>query len=315
MRSFAKQTSKPARTRRIGSLKQSAQSVVVDGVVLSSPEKVLFPDSGITKEQVARYYAEVAPLMFEEIRRRPLMLLRFPQGIGAKGFFQKHFPVNDKQLRTVKIAERDGTVDFYATVNEPRDIVALAQRNVIEFHPWGSRMGALEYPDRLIFDLDPGPDVEAPAVIDLAKRFARFLERCGLQSFPRLSGGKGIHLVIPIVPREEWAIVETTAAALAKLFIEKEPDATVEIAKRKRIGKVFIDYLRNSRGATCVASYSLRARPGAPVALPVDWKELKRGSSFNRYTLEKVLQRVRKGVSPWKGFSSMKQRLPASKRS
>lgn len=277
---------------------------------LSSPDRVVYPDVGITKRDVFRYYEAVADHLLEDAGDRLMSVVRCPNGIDGERFFQKHLgPAFGKALHRVEIAENDGKLAQYAWLDDLAGVLSLAQMNVIEFHPWGSRVKTLEKPDRLIFDLDPDPGIGwakiKAAAIELRDTLADF----ELQSFPRLTGGKGVHLVVPIARRYSWDQGRDFADKFAHAMEARMPDKYVAtMSKAKREGRIFIDWLRNGRGATAVASWSLRARPGAPVAMPVTWDEFARVRAPDRFKLRDALKRLDAPI--WDDAGARDQRLP-----
>ena len=252
----------------------------VAGVVLTHPDRVLYPDVGLTKHDLAEYYAAVAEAMLPHLAGRPLSLVRCPEGAAAKCFYQKH-PGHSapKALRRIKIKESAGTHE-YVVADDVGALVALVQMGVLEIHPWGSREDHLEKPDRIIFDFDPAPDVSWHASGRGRRGHARRLGSLGLESFLNTTGGKGLHVVAPIAPRDEWPDVKAFTKAVAVAAERDAPrDYTTVMSKAERRGRIFIDYLRNDRGATAIAPYSTRARAGATVATPLPWSALKPTSS------------------------------------
>lgn len=281
----------------------------------TSPDKIVYPDAGITKRQVADYYRAVAPQLLPELVRRPLSVVRCPDGIGGC-FFQKHHAAKlGPNVRAIPIRERDGGTEDYLYVEDIDGVIDLVQMSVLELHPWGAHIDDVEHPDRLIFDLDPGEGVDWKAIAAAARDVRARLAAMGLESFLRLSGGKGLHVVLPIRPAPDWARAKAFCEAFADAMVEQAPERYVATAsKAKRSGVIFIDWLRNSRGATSVTSWSLRARPQAGVAMPLAWSELGRTRSGHDYPLARALRRARTlQRDPWDGWAkAVRQRLPAS---
>jgi bifunctional non-homologous end joining protein LigD len=284
---------------------------------ISSPDRVVFPELGITKQQVADYYRAVAPKLLPELVRRPLSVVRCPDGIG-QCFFQKHHAAKlGASVRAVPIREKDGGEADYLYVDSIEGVINLVQMNVLELHPWGARIDDVERPDRLIFDLDPGEGVDWKAIIAAARDIRARLASLGMESFPRLSGGKGLHVVLPIRTGPDWADAKAFCEGFADRMVEQAPERYVATAsKAKREGVIFIDWLRNSRGATSVASWSLRARPQAGVAMPLAWSELGRTRSGHDYPLPRALRRAASQRSdPWMGWAkAARQKLVAPRR-
>jgi bifunctional non-homologous end joining protein LigD len=282
---------------------------------LSSPGKILYPEPGFTKQQVADYYRAVAPLLLPELVRRPVTLVRCPDGVDSPCFFQKHHAESfGPNVHAVAIVEKDGGSEDYPYVEDIAGVLDLVQMNVLELHLWGSRIEDLEHPDRLVFDLDPGPGVDWTDLVAAARDVRARLRALGLDCFPRLSGGKGLHVVLPIRPGPSWDEAKDFCERIADAMAERSPDRYVATAsKAKRKGVIFIDWLRNGRGATSVASWSLRARKEAGVAVPVNWNELGRLRSGADYPLDRALRRAaRARQDPWPGWSdATRQKLPS----
>ena len=282
----------------------------------TSPDKVVYPELGITKREVADYYRGVAAQLLPELIRRPLSVVRCPDGIG-ECFFQKHHAAKlGSHVHAVAIREKDGGKEDYFYVDDTEGVIELVQMNVLELHPWGAHIDDVERPDRLVFDLDPGEGVEWKAIIAAARDIRARLSAIGLESFVRLSGGKGLHVVLPIRPGPDWTQAKAFCESLADAMVEQAPDRYVATAsKAKRGGVIFIDWLRNSRGATSVTSWSLRARPQAGVAMPLAWSELGRTRSGHDYPLPRALRRARTlRRDPWEGWAkAIRQKLPATR--
>jgi bifunctional non-homologous end joining protein LigD len=294
---------------------RSSGKPVVGGIAISHPDRLVFPDPGLTKLGVAEYYEAVAELMVPYLERRALTVIRCPDGIGSECFFQKHVtPSVPKTVAKVRVRGNHGAVTFYPVVDTPQALLAMVQNGAVEFHVWGSRTGAIETPDILVFDLDPAPDVEWQRVREAARQLRAELEGRGLQSFVRTSGGKGLHVVVPYSPGPRWPRAGAFAREVAEALAEREPGRyTATMSKAKRGGKVFVDHFRNGRGATSVTSYSLRARAGAPAALPIAWDELGRVGSGAEWTAARVLRRLRtRRDDPWADFWTVgeRQKLP-----
>ena len=241
-------------------------------VKLSSPDKPLWPDIGFTKQDLLAYYAKVWPLMQRFVVGRPLSLVRAPNGIEGHRFFQKHAgPGMHEAVKRRK--DKDGEELIY--IEDFDGLAALVQLGTVEIHVWGAAMEAVETPDQVIFDLDPDTGVPLERVRDAAMTIRRHLEELGFESFLKVSGGKGFHVVLPLKPKAGWDRVKDFARDFAKAMEHAEPKLyTATLSKKARRGRIFIDYLRNGRGATAIAPYSTRARPGATVAMPVPWEEI-----------------------------------------
>lgn len=288
---------------------KGADEAVVAGVKISSPDRVVYPGYGVTKLDLARYYESVAEWVLPYVERRPLTLVRCPEGQASPCFYQKHINATmPKAVYGVEIMEKEST-DTYLAVRNITGLISLVQMGVLEFHPWPARDDNVERPDMLVFDLDPGDDLEWKAVVQGAKDVRDCLEMLGLKSFLRTSGGKGLHIVAPLSRRNTWEELKEFARGVGETMMRAAPDRyVVNMSKAKRRGKIFVDYLRNQRGATAVASYSTRARSGAPVATPLAWDELSVKLRPNMYTVENIHKRLTKGFKdPWKDFFKVKQ--------
>ena len=282
-----------------------------DEIVITHPDRVVFPDDGIRKQEVADYYRAIAPWLLPEIAGRPLSVVRCPQGAGRPCFFQKHHGQGMRQVDSVRLREESGEQEEYLVVHDEAGLMELVPFNALEFHPWGAKADAPDLADRLVFDLDPGPDVPWKDVVAAARTVRARLEELHLESWLRTSGGKGLHVVVPLRPACPWEQVKAFAHGFADALAASEPlKFLATSSKRLRKGRVFVDYLRNSRGATSVASFSLRARPGAPVAMPMRWAELGRLKSAAQFTLRNTPARVRRLRShPWDGIDDVEQDL------
>ena len=283
------------------------------GVRITHPERVVFPGTTITKGDVAAYYATIMDWLLPEIEGRPLSIIRCPDGAGAGCFFQKHHA--DKlgaHVASIPLKEKGGGSDRYLYVDDPRGVLELVQMNTLEFHPWGSRVDDPERPDRLVFDLDPAPGVGWSALVAAAKDVRARVRAHGLESFPRLSGGKGVHVVVPIRRGPLWDQAKGFCETIADEMAAEDPKRYLAHAsKAEREGRIFIDWLRNARGATSVASWSLRARAGAPVAMPLRWEDLARLKSPTTFDLVAALKRAKTlRKHPWGDFARTKQALP-----
>ena len=249
------------------------KEVAVLGITISHPERIVFPDTQITKAEVARYYERVGELMLPYVADRPLAIIRAPEGIGGQMFFQKSFPKYvPKEVIQSELA--DGTVVFH--IHSVKGLVSLAQFGAIEFHPWGSTMGQPWKPDFLTWDLDPDADVPWEEVRGAAFLIRDFLEERGLTVMLKTSGGKGLHLVLRIKRFHKWEVMREFTKAVAARIAELNPKRfTITASKTKRKGRIFIDWMRNGEGTTCVAPWSLRARMKAPVSMPIEWSDLR----------------------------------------
>ena len=283
-------------------------------VRITHPERIVFPDTAYSKQAVADYYRAVADQLLPELVRRPLSVVRCPDGAGGTCFFQKHHAASlGASVASVRLKEKGGASDDYLYVEDLQGVIELVQMNVIEFHPWGARVDEPDLPDRLVFDLDPGPDVDWKRVVAGAREVRDRLADTGLESFARLSGGKGVHVVVPIKRGPDWTQAKAFCEGFANAMAQHRPlDYLATASKAKREGRIFIDWLRNARGATSVASWSLRARAGAPASIPVGWAELGRtrsGADFDLARAQRRAKTLRK--DPWEGFTTLRQSLPS----
>jgi bifunctional non-homologous end joining protein LigD len=283
------------------------------GVALSHPDKVLYPEQGITKRALAEYYAAVADWMLPHVVNRPISLVRCPAGRAKKCFFQRHAGSGvPPQLSEVPI-DGFGEEQAFLYIKDLSGLIALVQMGVLEMHPWGSRVDNPMRPDRVIFDLDPGEGLTFREVVKAAKELRAFLKELGLTSFLKTTGGKGLHVVAPIARRYSWADVKSFAKRIGELMTTKSPErylTRISIAERR--GKIFIDYLRNDPTSTAVGPYSTRAREGAPVATPLAWGELTPKLNPKAFDINSVPKRLAKLKSdPWDGIGKLAQKLPS----
>jgi bifunctional non-homologous end joining protein LigD len=282
-------------------------------VKISNRDRVLFPENGITKGQLADFYQAVAPIMLPWVGGRPISLVRCPQGRARQCFFQKHDAGSfGAHVKHVAIREKDGHEEPYLYVEDAAGLLACVQMGTIEFHGWGARVEAVEQPDRLVFDLDPDEGLAFAEVVSAAVYVRERLAEIGLATFAMVTGGKGIHVIAPLDATAEWPAVKDFARRFAAVLAQAEPDRfTAALAKAKRSKRIFIDYLRNQRGATAVMPYSVRARDRAPVAVPVIWEELRGLDGAARWHVGDVADLVRRaGSKALAGWGRATQRLP-----
>ncbi len=278
---------------------------------LTHPDRLIFPEEGLTKRDLAGYYAAIAPHILPHIANRPLSLVRCPDGASRKCFYQKHPMIGmSKAVRRVRVKEANGYA-HYVFIDDAPGLLELVQFGTVEFHPWGSRADDLDHPDQLIFDLDPDPSVPWTRVIEAAHEIKALLDEIGLQSFPKTTGGKGLHVVVPTEPGVEWAAAKRFCRQIAELLATRAPDDyTTSMSKSVRRGRIFVDFLRNDFGSTAIAAYSARARKGAPVAVPLAWREVTADLAPAKFTLGTVRERVRRQrADPWKKFWTLRQQL------
>jgi len=287
--------------------------VLVAGVRVTNPARVLFDELGLTKRALAEYYEGVAEWMLPELRDRPLSLVRCPQGPGEGCFYQKN--IDDKfpaEIERVPVQIAKGGP--YAAVTSIGSVVGLVQMGVIELHAWGSTTKDLDRPDRMIFDLDPDTSVPWREVMAAAHAMRGRLEDLGLESFVKTTGGKGLHLVVPLARRHDWDEVKPFSRAVAEAAAAEDPrHFTAKMAKRERTRRIFIDWLRNGEGATAIAPYSVRARKGAPVATPLHWDEVGGRLKPTQFHAANVARRMHGLRSdPWKAMRRTSQTLTAA---
>jgi len=283
----------------------------VAGVTVSHPDRVLFPDQGFTKLALARYYERVSPWLLPHLQDRPLTLVRCPEGYNKDCFYQKH--ANDTVPDTigrVKIPEEHG-VSWYMIADSLPAVIGLVQMGALELHTWGAKRDGLDRPDRLIVDLDPDPTVPWKCVIEAAQLVRTLLNELDLECFVKTTGGKGLHVVLPLQRVHTWDEVKAFSKGLADHLVRLIPDRFIaNMSKQKRTGKIYVDYLRNAKGATAIAAYSTRARPGAPVSVPLAWEELSVDVRSDHFTVAKVVARLN-GLKrdPWRDYFTVKQNL------
>ncbi len=303
VREVAKKTAKPPAPQR-------------RTVKLTHPDRVYWPQEGITKEGLADYYADVWPRIAPFVVGRPLALLRCPSGITGQTFFQKHaWKGLNSNIALVKDPASPEDEDLIS-INDLDGLIGLVQSATLEIHPWGSTLADWERPDMIVMDLDPDESVAWETVIDAAREVRDRLKDMGLASFVKTSGGKGLHVVTPLTPKADWAAAKAFTKGLADAMTSDAPDRyTATIAKSKRTGKILLDYLRNQRGATAVCSYSTRARPGAPVSTPLTWDELGPSIGPAYFTVENMPTRLQAlTTDPWEGFRAQAKPLPVTKK-
>ena len=298
-------------TRNAG--KKSRVSAADFGIEISSPERPVFPEIGLTKKDLADYYATIDPLIMVDAAKRPMTLIRCPNGRTGECFFQKHDRgTMGPFVKHIPIEEKDGDPQDYLYFDDVRGLLASVQMGTIEFHGWGSKIDRVEFPDRLVFDLDPDVGLDFAKVKSAAVRLKELLEDLGLKSFPLLSGGKGLHVVVPLDASRDWPSVKSFAERFSRAISEAEPETfTANIRKVQRKDRIFLDWLRNQRGATAVMPYSARARENAPVSAPVAWEELDRydsGHHFGIRDADELLERA--SLKMLAGWGKAEQALP-----
>jgi bifunctional non-homologous end joining protein LigD len=300
------------RTSKAAPAPRSAKkdAVIVAGVPLTHPDRMYWEDAGVTKKDLAEFYAAIWKWIEPHLARRPLALLRCPEGTSGECFFQKHASAGLDEQHLLMV--REPGEKPHTAVERLEGLIALAQAGVLELHTWGTTADDLDRCDRLVFDLDPGPGVPWRRLAMAAHEIKRRLEQLHLKSFLKTTGGKGLHVVVPIAPAP-WDEAKAFARAVAESMAKDDPSKYVAKAtKSAREGRVYVDYLRNGRGATAIAPYSTRARPGAPVSVPIAWSELGALRGSDRFTVRNLRAHLRRRRrDPWAGIERVKQRLPS----
>jgi len=303
-------TKRTSVSKRSRTMTANGEADEVAGVIISNPGKVLYPEAGITKLDLARYYESVGDWIVPHLEQRPLTLIRCPNGWDKPCFYQKHASGSiSEHIDQIDIRDSGG-VKPYMIANSPSAVVALLQMGVLEVHPWGSRAPKLDYPDRLIFDFDPDESLGYDKLVDAVTVLRKLLDTLGLEAFLKTTGGKGLHVVVPIQAVHVWDDAREFTKAVAELLVRTFPDRfTSKLAKASRGGRIFVDYLRNAEGATAVAPFSVRAKARAPVAMPIAWSELGEDVRFDHFNIRNVPALLRRRRDPWKDLSKVRQKL------
>ncbi|MFM2322800.1 MAG: putative ATP-dependent ligase YkoU [Pseudomonadota bacterium] len=279
---------------------------------LTNPDKILYPAVGISKLDLLNYYYQIEKWILPYILKRPLTVVRCPEGQQEKCFYQRHFnQIDVENVYSIMLQDKTAKPAPYIYIKDKLGLMALIQLSVLEIHPWGSRIDHIEKPDLITFDLDPGVDVEWKKVIEVAYIVKESLEQMRLLSFVKTTGSKGLHVVVPIKRQYSWDQVKVFAHTLAAHLALRHPALIVaNMNKSKRKGKIFIDYLRNQRGASSIAAYSTRIRENASVATPLAWEELSIRIKSDTFTVKNLPRRlVRLKQDPWSDFLNLKQKL------
>lgn len=272
---------------------------------LTNPDRVMYPQAGVTKRDIADYLAKIAPRLMPHLERRPVSFVRAPEGVEGERFFQRH-PLKGMARGLAPVRAGRGKRD-YLEIESVEGLLTCAQFGVLEIHGWGARANAIEKPDRIVFDLDPDEDLAFAEVKKAATQVKDYLAAAGLKSFVMASGGKGLHVVAPLSPEEEWPVIEAFCEGFARRIARQDPQRWVAVmTKARRKGKIFLDYLRNKRTATAIQPYSLRAKPQASIAMPLAWSDLPKLKSADQFRMKHALALK---SDPWKGFFTCRQRI------
>lgn len=298
----------PAKT----TLRGKARSVQIAGVDISHPERVIDSVSGVQKVELAQYYEDIAPWILPHLKQRPVALLRAPEGIGEEQFFQKHAD----RLDIPHIKQLDPRLDpghaALMEIDTVQSLVSAAQMGTVELHTWAATHDRIETPDLFVLDLDPDPSLPWSAMIEATRLTLSVLDELGLQAFLKTSGGKGMHVIVPLARSEGWDITKAFAKAISLFMTRQMPQRiTATMGPKNRVRKIFVDYLRNARGASTVSAYSVRARPGLPVSVPIARAELDGLRNAQQWDMYTALERARNlGADPWQGYNH-RQRITA----
>jgi bifunctional non-homologous end joining protein LigD len=293
--------------------KNSSDKLQLHGVTITHPDRVIEANTGLTKGKLAMFYATVAPYVLRSVGNHPVTLVRCPEGIGGETFYQRN-PGRGLGPDVLPLTwHYKDKIYEYLYINSEAGLMELVQMNTVEFHPWGTRINRMDFPDRAIFDLDPDTAVPFEAVKLAALDLRSRLEQLGLQSFLRCTGGKGLHVIVPLAEKDHWDEVKGWCERIAHQMVADVPSAYVAtMTKAKRKGKIFVDFFRNDYTATAVADFSVRARPNAPVAVPLEWSELNKMQSADQFSIDDVIKRVKR-KPPGDERYRIKQRIPKTR--
>jgi bifunctional non-homologous end joining protein LigD len=288
----------------------AAKDPVFQGVIITHPARIIDPDTGVTKGRLAEYYALVSPFLLLNVSGHALTLIRCPEGIGGERFYQRSVGTGlGAEVKPFKWRHKGKLHDYFYT-ETTAGLLQMVQMGTVEFHPWGTRYDNMDCPDWAIFDLDPDEAVPFEAVKLAALDLKQRLEVENLKCFLRCTGGKGLHIIVPLAGKDPWPKVKAWCERVATTMVREVPSAYVAtMTKAVRHGKIFVDFFRNDYTATAVADFSVRARPGAPVAVPLEWKELKGLKAASQFSIDDVIRRIKK-KSPDPERYQVKQRIP-----
>lgn len=286
-------------------------------IKITHPERLVWPSLGITKADLVRYCEAVGEWMLPHVAKRPLTLVRCPDGAEAKCFYQRHLGMGASPGEVKTFKRERSSKGYYIYLDSLAGVLSAVQNGAVEFHTWGATLPDVRHPDRITLDLDPDEDLPWASVVEATRLTRKLVDSLGLKNFLKTTGGKGLHVVIPVQPELGWDEVKEFSRLMAQFLVRAQPELfTAKIAKNKRGGKVFVDYLRNSETASAVAAYSARARAGAGVSTPLDWDELKKEDIRGKFTLLSVPKRLaRLKDDPWKDYFATQQSItPAMRR-
>lgn len=280
-------------------------------LTISHPERLLYPEDNISKMDILHYYDFISPLMLPYLKNRVLTLVRCPENY-KECFYQRHLDESMPQGLKQVIVESKTEKEKYIYLTDKKGLLSLIQMNVLEIHPWASQVTHIEQPDWITFDLDPAPDVPWKKVVSAARDIKNRLQQHNIKSFVKTTGGKGLHVVVPIQPQYDWEIIKNFAQVFVILMERENPhDYITNMTKSKRTGKIFLDYLRNQRSASSIAAYSTRAHPHAPISTPIDWDELTDDKRDTEFSINNIFHRIeQQKIDPWHSFLHSLHVLP-----
>lgn len=292
--------------------KSQRDRIDVLGVSVSHPNRVIFAENGVTKGELAEYYAAVSKWILADMSEHPVTLVRCPTGTVGDCFYQRNPGTGlGHDVKPFRWKHKGKSYE-YLYIDSAKGLLELVQMGAIEMHPWGARIEKIDFPDRLIFDLDPDEGIPFEAVKLAATDLRQRLKRKGLESFLKCTGGKGLHVTVPLAEKDRWDAVKAFGAAMAAEMVRDAPQAYIAtMSKAKRTGKIFVDYLRNDYTATAIVDFGVRARHGAPVAVPLEWNELKSLKAANQFSIRDVLTRIKK-KQPSNARHENRQKLPSA---